>query len=120
MPRLFPFHGLVFDAATAGPLAGVTAPPYDVISDHRRLEYLQASPFSVVHLDLAGTLARNPLVLPLYAGLLLLLLAWVRAAWSGRPLRWDPPRWMPWLLAAAFVTVVVVRNVPGWTWASPV
>jgi uncharacterized protein (DUF1015 family) len=43
----------VFDTAIAGPLDGVTAPPYDVISDHRRLEYLRASPFSVVHLDLA-------------------------------------------------------------------
>lgn len=43
----------MFDAAVAGPLDRVTAPPYDVISDHRRLEYLRASPFSVVHLDLA-------------------------------------------------------------------
>lgn len=53
MPRLSPFLGLVFDAEVAGPLARVTAPPYDVISDRRRLEYLRASPFSVVHLDLA-------------------------------------------------------------------
>ena len=53
MPRLFPFRGLVFDAAIAGPLDHVTAPPYDVISDRRRAEYLDASPFSVVHLDLA-------------------------------------------------------------------
>lgn len=53
MPRLSPFRGLVFDAAIAGPLDRVTAPPYDVISDRRRAEYLDASPFSVVHLDLA-------------------------------------------------------------------
>ena len=53
MPRLSPFNGLVFDAAVSGPLESVTAPPYDVISDHRRLGYLRASPFSVVHLDLA-------------------------------------------------------------------
>lgn len=53
MPRLSPFTGLVFDAAVSGPLESVTAPPYDVISDHRRAEYLRASPFSVVHLDLA-------------------------------------------------------------------
>ena len=74
---------------------------------------------ALLHLDLAGALARNPLVLPLYAALLLIFVAWVRAAWTGRPLRWDPPTWMPWVLAAAFVAVVVVRNVPGWTWASP-
>jgi len=52
VPRLSPFHGLVFDAAVAGPLDRVTAPPYDVISDRQRLELLRASPFSVVHLDL--------------------------------------------------------------------
>jgi hypothetical protein len=73
----------------------------------------------LLHLDLGGVLARNPLVLPLYVGLVLLFAAWVRAAWTGRPLRWDPPSWMPWALATAFVAVVVVRNVPGWTWASP-
>ena len=53
MPRLFPFTGLVYDDAVAGPLDRVTAPPYDVISDARRRGYLAASPFSVVHLDLA-------------------------------------------------------------------
>jgi uncharacterized protein (DUF1015 family) len=53
VPRLSPFRGLVFDPAVAGPLDRVTAPPYDVISDRRRAEYLDASPFSVVHLDLA-------------------------------------------------------------------
>ena len=53
MPRISPFHGLVFDVAVAGPLDQVTAPPYDVISDRRRLDYLRTSPYSVVHLDLA-------------------------------------------------------------------
>ena len=53
MPRLFPFTGLVYDHAVSGPLDRVTAPPYDVISDARRRSYLAASPFSVVHLDLA-------------------------------------------------------------------
>jgi uncharacterized protein (DUF1015 family) len=53
VPRLFPFTGLVYDDAVAGPLDRVTAPPYDVISDARRRGYLAASPFSVVHLDLA-------------------------------------------------------------------
>ncbi|MDF3044525.1 MAG: hypothetical protein K0R30_753 [Ornithinibacter sp.] len=73
----------------------------------------------LVHLDLAGALARNPLVLPIYAALLVLFVVWLRAAWTGRPLSWDPPTWMPWVLAGVFVAVLVVRNVPGWTWASP-
>lgn len=53
MPRLFPFTALVYDEAVSGPLDRVTAPPYDVISDAHRRSYLAASPFSVVHLDLA-------------------------------------------------------------------
>ena len=53
MPRLQPFRGLVFDADVAGPLERVTAPPYDIISDAGRLEYVRASPFSIVRVDLA-------------------------------------------------------------------
>lgn len=53
MPRVSPFEGLVFDAAVTGPLDRVTAPPYDVISEERRRDYLAGSPFSIVHLDLA-------------------------------------------------------------------
>ena len=53
MPRVFPFEGLCYDPAVAGPLKLVTAPPYDVINDVRRQEFLAASEFSVVHLDLA-------------------------------------------------------------------
>ncbi|MEP7060255.1 MAG: DUF1015 domain-containing protein [Actinomycetota bacterium] len=52
MPRVFPFEGLTYVDA-AGPLDQVTAPPYDVISDAHRRAYLEASPYSVVHLDLA-------------------------------------------------------------------
>jgi uncharacterized protein (DUF1015 family) len=53
MPRVAPFEGLVFDPGVVGPLERVTAPPYDVISDVRRDRLLRASPYSVVHLDLA-------------------------------------------------------------------
>ena len=53
MPRVAPFSGLRYDEAVAGPLAALTAPPYDVISAPRRDSYLASSPFNVVHLDLA-------------------------------------------------------------------
>lgn len=43
----------MFDADVAGPLERVTTPPYDIISDAGRLEYLRASPFNVVRVDLA-------------------------------------------------------------------
>jgi uncharacterized protein (DUF1015 family) len=53
VPRVFPFQALTYDASVAGPLDRVTAPPYDVISEERRRELLEASPYGVVHLDLA-------------------------------------------------------------------
>ena len=53
MPRTFPFSGLVFDPAVAGPLEVVTAPPYDVIGETERQAFLASSPYSVVHLDLS-------------------------------------------------------------------
>ena len=53
MPRILPFVGLTFDTAVSGSLERVTTPPYDVISDEERLDLMRASPYSVVHLDLA-------------------------------------------------------------------
>ena len=74
----------------------------------------------LAHLDVAGAFARNPLAVPIYLGLALLFTRWVLARWRGEPLRWDPPRWMPAALAVAFVAYTVARNLPGWTWLSPV
>lgn len=53
MPRVAPFRGLRYDPAVAGSLQDLTAPPYDVISEPTRGAYLGASPYNVVHLDLA-------------------------------------------------------------------
>jgi uncharacterized protein (DUF1015 family) len=47
-----PFRAVRYDEAEAGPLAEVVAPPYDVISDEQRREYLARSPYNVVHLTL--------------------------------------------------------------------
>jgi uncharacterized protein (DUF1015 family) len=52
VPRVSPFHALLYDDAVAGPPDQVTAPPYDVISDGDRAAYLALSPYNVVHLDL--------------------------------------------------------------------
>jgi uncharacterized protein (DUF1015 family) len=53
VPRVFPFEGLVYDPAVAGPLDRVTAPPYDVISETRRRAAL-AEPYSIVRVDLVS------------------------------------------------------------------
>ena len=47
-----PFRALRYDTAVAGPLDELVAPPYDVISDEQRRDYLARSPYNVVHLTL--------------------------------------------------------------------
>jgi uncharacterized protein (DUF1015 family) len=51
VPRVSPFRALRY-GETAGPLADLVAPPYDVIDAEARAEYLARSPFNVVHLTL--------------------------------------------------------------------
>jgi uncharacterized protein (DUF1015 family) len=50
--ELRPFTALRYDTERAGPLDSLVAPPYDVLSDAQRDEYLAKSPFNVVHLTL--------------------------------------------------------------------
>jgi uncharacterized protein (DUF1015 family) len=52
MPTVRPFEALRYDTPVAGPLDGLVAPPYDVISDEARRSYLARSPYNVVHLTL--------------------------------------------------------------------
>ncbi|HVC86428.1 MAG TPA: DUF1015 domain-containing protein [Gaiellaceae bacterium] len=52
MPTVRPFAALRYDPAVAGPLEALVAPPYDVISDLARRDYLARSPYNVVHLTL--------------------------------------------------------------------
>ena len=73
----------------------------------------------LAHLDLVGAFARNPLALPIYLGVAWLFVRWVVARWRGEQLRWDPPTWLPAVLAVGFVAYTVARNIPGWTWLSP-
>ncbi len=47
-----PFRAVRYDEEAAGPLASLIAPPYDVISPAEREQYLERSPFNVVHLTL--------------------------------------------------------------------
>src|SRR5439155_18960156 len=57
MPIVRPFKALRYDTGVAGPLDTLVAPPYDVISDEARLEYLARSPYNVVHLTLPDSAA---------------------------------------------------------------
>ena len=52
MADLKPLRTLRYEAATAGPLEYVIAPPYDVIDDELRARLVARSPFNVVEIDL--------------------------------------------------------------------
>jgi uncharacterized protein (DUF1015 family) len=52
VPRIRPFPALRYDVSVAGDLANLVAPPYDVISDAERADYLARSPYNVVRLTL--------------------------------------------------------------------
>src|SRR5687767_13370869 len=47
-----PFRAVRYDGERAGPLGDLVAPPYDVIGPDERREYLERSPYNVVHLTL--------------------------------------------------------------------
>jgi uncharacterized protein (DUF1015 family) len=52
VPRVTPLRALRYDETVAGPLSELVAPPYDVIDDDARQDYLSRSPYNVVHLTL--------------------------------------------------------------------
>jgi uncharacterized protein (DUF1015 family) len=52
MATIRPFRALRYDESRAGPLTELVAPPYDVISEEQRADYLARSPYNVVHLTL--------------------------------------------------------------------
>ena len=73
----------------------------------------------LLHGDLAGALARNPLSPLVLVAIAALLVVWTRSRWRGSTTTWVPPRWLPWALVTSFVLFTAARNVPGWTWLSP-
>jgi uncharacterized protein (DUF1015 family) len=58
VPTVKPFRALRYDPERAGDLDSLVAPPYDVISDEQRLDYLARSPYNVVHLTLPDSEAQ--------------------------------------------------------------
>jgi uncharacterized protein (DUF1015 family) len=52
MAEVRPFRALRYDVERAGPIEELVAPPYDVLSEAERADYLARSPHNVVHLTL--------------------------------------------------------------------
>lgn len=81
----------------------------------------------LLHGDIAGSLVCHPLVLPLLGLVIYLWASWFARRNAGDERR--APSWtrsptqlpaaIPVLIVVAFVTLTVVRNVPGLEWLTP-
>ena len=75
----------------------------------------------LLHGDVAGALARNPMTVIAVPYLILAWIAWVlRVTGRPAPRSTSLPPWTIWLLLGVVVAFGVLRNVPGWDWLSPV
>ena len=75
----------------------------------------------LLHGDIAGALARNPMTVIAVPYLILAWFTWVlRTTGRPAPRSTSLPPWTIWLLLGAVVTFGVLRNLPGWDWLSPV
>lgn len=74
----------------------------------------------LLHGDLAGALARNPMTLVAVPYLLLAWVTWVlRSTGRPAPRSTSLPTWTIWLLLVGVVAFGVLRNLPGWARLSP-
>lgn len=75
--------------------------------------------YDLLHGDVAGAFARNPLVpLVLVVAAVWLVRIGMRRR-TGAPAQIAWPRWLPVALGAAVLVFGVLRNLPGWEWLSP-
>jgi hypothetical protein len=73
----------------------------------------------LAHGDVAGAVARNPLMVLASAGLVVGFVLWTRRRWRGLPRTWAAPAALLYGLLTLVLAFWVLRNVPGWTWLSP-
>ncbi len=74
----------------------------------------------LLHGDVGGALARNPLAVLAAPYLILAFVTWVlRTAGRPAPRSTSLPPWVVWLVLGGVVAYGVLRNLPGWSWLSP-
>ncbi len=52
MAEIKPFRAMRFSTKNAGGIDSLTCPPYDIISDSQREEYLKTNPYNIIRLEL--------------------------------------------------------------------
>jgi hypothetical protein len=74
----------------------------------------------LLHGDIVGALARNPMTVIAVPYLILAWVTWVmRATGHPAPRSTSLPPWTIWLLLGVVLAFGVLRNLPGWDWLSP-
>ena len=75
---------------------------------------------ALAHGDPMTALARNPFVVVALGYVVVAWVLWLERTASGRPVRWLAPAWVLYSVLGAILMFGVLRNLPGWTWLSPV
>src|SRR5665647_561353 len=75
---------------------------------------------ALAHGDLMTALARNPFVVVALGYVVVAWALWLERTARGRPVRWLAPAWVLYSVLGAILMFGVLRNLPGWTWLSPV
>ncbi len=74
----------------------------------------------LLHGDVAGAFARNPLTVLAAPYLVVAFVTWVlRTTGRPAPRATSLPPWTIWLLLGLVLAFGVLRNLPGWDWLSP-
>jgi len=75
---------------------------------------------ALAHGDPMTALARNPFVVVALGYVVVAWVLWLERTVRGRPVRWLAPPWVLYSVLGAILMFGVLRNLPGWTWLSPV
>ena len=75
---------------------------------------------ALAHGDPMTALARNPFVVVALGYVVIAWVLWLERTVRGRPVRWLAPPWVLYSVLGAILMFGVLRNLPGWTWLSPV
>ncbi|PRY58006.1 uncharacterized protein DUF2752 [Knoellia remsis] len=75
---------------------------------------------SLTNGDVVEALQRNPLTVAAIVVMAFGFVRWTRREWRGEQRMTAAPAWLLYGLFVAIMAFWVLRNVPGWTWLSPV